>query len=104
MIQTSALILAAGFSKRMGSCKALLKTPCGKSFLEFIVDGYCQAGIRNIVVVVNENLMSEVESNYAELKKKCWFVVNRKPELGRFTSIKIGLSVINSSNFVFLHN
>ena len=104
MIQTSALVLAAGFSQRMGSCKALLKTPCGKSFLEFIIDGFCSAGISNIVVVVNEYLMSEVENNNAELLQKGVFVVNKNPELGRFTSIKIGLTHINSSNFVFLHN
>ncbi|MDD2562656.1 MAG: NTP transferase domain-containing protein [Salinivirgaceae bacterium] len=104
MIQNSALILAAGFSKRMGRCKALLKMPYGKTFLEYIVDGFCLAEIPTIVVVVNKDLMKEVDDTYADLKNKCLFVVNENPELGRFSSIKIGLSMIDPFSSVFLHN
>lgn len=104
MNKSSAIILAAGLSKRMGRSKAFLKTPGGITFLEHIVDGFCSARIDDIVVVVNAGVMDSILKSYSQLLQCCSFVINSNPELGRFSSIKIGLRNLYHFNSVFLHN
>ncbi len=54
----SAIILAAGFSSRMGRPKALLKWK-GKTFLENICENLIKADVENIVIVTNSSIDKE---------------------------------------------
>src|SRR6185503_16905624 len=49
------IILAAGDSTRMGSPKALLLTPDGRTFVAAIVETFAAAGISDIVVVTGRD-------------------------------------------------
>jgi CTP:molybdopterin cytidylyltransferase MocA len=60
-ISFSAVILAAGYSKRMGSPKFALKMPDGMSFLETLIAKYLSIGCTEIAVVANPD-------NYREIK------------------------------------
>jgi molybdenum cofactor cytidylyltransferase len=100
----SALILAAGLSERMGNLKPFLKTRCGKSFLEYLVEGFTNFGIKHSVVVLNQEGAAFLFQNYASLQDRITVVINPEPQKGRFSSIKLGLKALGYSNPVFLHN
>ena len=83
-MKAAAIILAAGFSSRMGTDKALL--PFGETTaLELVVANYATAGVEQIVVVTGQN--------HAALEQLCLpvaLVRNPAPENGMFSSIKLG--------------
>ena len=83
-MKAAAIILAAGFSSRMGSDKALL--PLGDTTaLELLVSSYQQAGVAQIVVVTGSN-----HTALAQLPLKVELLQNPAPENGMFSSIRLG--------------
>ena len=52
--QISVLILAAGYSKRLGRPKISLKMPDGSYFLDNIIEQYLEFACKQIIVVVNQ--------------------------------------------------
>jgi molybdenum cofactor cytidylyltransferase len=83
------IILAAGSSSRMGADKALLQF-AGKTFLAAAID-LLQSQCDFVIVVAGANaklLRAVVYSNSAYL------VENPSPELGQFSSLRIGLRAI----------
>jgi len=86
---TPAIILSAGYSKRLGEHKALVEI-AGKTLLEHAVLKLQQAGCAPVIIVVNQELQFDalMVSNGAVV------VVNRTPENGRTGSLKVGLTSV----------
>jgi len=83
-MKTAAIILAAGFSSRMGTDKALL--PFGETTaLELLVASYAAAGVERIIVVTGQN-----HAALHQLELQAALIQNPVPENGMFSSIKLG--------------
>ncbi len=100
----SAVIMAAGDSKRMGRPKLILPFDRHQSFVERCANVFAGFGCAEIVVVVND----EGKNRLAELSPK-WpdrvnAVVNPCPGKGRVFSLQTGLSVLKNTFPVFVHN
>jgi len=104
----SALILAAGKSERMNFPKPLLKFTESKTFIEKIVEEFILFNVKEIVIVTNSIIYNDliklkiIKENFNLIK----IIVNTKLELGRFYSVKLGISEIlkSNTNYTFLHN
>jgi len=98
------LILAAGFSGRMGTHKALLQYDENTNFIEKIIGSYYDAGAENVTIVTNPDLFykfdAELKIKYPRIK----VVENKYPETGRFGSIKAGLKGMAGDNHFFISN
>lgn len=86
----SAIILAAGESRRMGRLKPLIKIN-GKTFLQHIYGQLFQAGIDNIHIVVgfDAERIKQESGLPAEL-----FIVNSEYQNGQFSSLQTGLNKV----------
>lgn len=85
-VSTSALILAAGASSRMGSPKALLLYR-GETFLDRLI-GSCQLACADVVVVLGQHA-GEIR---AGIRSKARFVQNPDPGRGQLSSLQCGLA------------
>ena len=88
----SAIILAAGASRRMGRAKALLSMQ-GKSFVRTLVDLYLGVGVEPVVVVVGHEpapVIDEVKHAGAKV------VVNPNYESGQLSSVIAGITAIEA--------
>jgi len=101
---SSALILAAGYSHRLGIPKFSLLYDENTTFLEQIANQYHVFGCNDIIAVLNPQGIELLHNEYPLLASKVSVVENYFPELGRFYSIKIGLSACNAKLPVFIHN
>ena len=98
------LILAGGKSERMVYPKAYLLYE-GKTFLKKIVEEYYDAGVKNIIVVLNETFSIGEWGNYiTQINPKITIIKNPTPELGRFHSVKLGINKIQGLDFCFIQN
>ncbi|MCC6721976.1 MAG: NTP transferase domain-containing protein [Bacteroidia bacterium] len=101
---SAVVILSGGNSERMNFPKCFLPFE-NKTLIEYIVDTYSNASIKNIIVVLNSNFINIQFADIIEkVKKKAVIVVNNKPELGRMFSIKAGLKKIKKNDFCFIQN
>jgi len=101
---TSAVILSAGNSVRMGGHKALLKFDSERTFLQKITDTSLLAGIEQVIVVVNTELLEMINRSNLILSNKVHLVTNDNPEFGRFYSLQSGIKCLNSGSFCFFQN
>ena len=92
------VILAAGDSTRMGSPKALLRTPEGLTFIRAIAETFASAGIPDIVVVTGRDHDRIVEAlNDAQLPVVPRIARNPDPSRGQLSSLLTGMdAVVNS--------
>ena len=91
----TAILLAAGRSQRMGEMKALLHWE-GSTLIKYQVSTLIGAGAKEVIVVLGHNaelLMSEIKDL---ARVRC--VINKDYDLGRTTSIKVGLNAIDSND------
>jgi molybdenum cofactor cytidylyltransferase len=88
LIMVNAIIMASGFSNRMGKNKLLLPYE-GKSIIEHIMDKVTKCNFNNIILVTNNNEIIDLAK-----KRGIDFVLNSHPEKGQSESIKLG--IINS--------
>ncbi len=102
--QTSAIILSAGSSLRMGTQKALLRFDDEHTFLQKITETYLKAGAEQVIVVVNTGLYALFNENNLDLPEQVILVSNEKPELGRFYSLQTGIKKIKPGNYCFFQN
>ena len=79
-----AIILAAGFSKRMGENKLLLEYK-GKTFIQIIIEKLLEINFNKIILVVS-NL--EIYKKYKNYNEKVFVIFNDKAENGISESIK----------------
>ncbi len=87
----AAIILAAGYGKRVASLGAKPLLTCGgKTFLEMIVEKATRVNIEPIIVVTN-NLL---EKRVYNLQIAAHIVINPKPEQGMLSSLVCGLQAV----------
>ncbi len=91
------VILAAGFSSRMGRDKALLPwppvaegTPAANTFLGAAID-LLQAYSELVIVVGGKNAVAITPVVYAHA---AFLAINREPERGQFSSLQVGLQEV----------
>jgi molybdenum cofactor cytidylyltransferase len=98
------LILAAGYSGRMGMPKAFLPYDANRTFLEKIVSEYLTFGCTPVSVVLNKQGMELYEKLPLQQKENIIAILNPAPEKERFFSVQTGLKALNFKGSVFLHN
>jgi len=100
----AALVLAAGFSGRMGMPKAFLPYESNQTFLEKIISEFLEFGCSSVAVVLNEEGMKRYEEIQLQHKEHITAILNPAPEKERFFSVQTGLKALNFKGPVFLHN
>ncbi len=88
----------------MGVLKPFLKFSDEFNFLENIISGYRLAGVKNLIIVVNQPFIDEDKHLKNSRLKDCTLILNKHPEYGRIFSIKLGLKKLNDDPFVFIQN
>jgi len=99
VLKTSAVILAAGASKRLGFNKLCLRVD-GEVVIRRTVRFFVEAEIGEVIVVTGFE-KERVESELAGLSVT--FVHNKRHEDGMSGSIKAALPVVSLSDLVFFH-
>lgn len=102
--QTSCIILSAGSSARMGTHKALLKFDSERTFIQKVSETYLLTGIEQIIIVLNAELFNQLKERNLTFDDKVILVINEKPELGRFYSLRKGVQHLTPGNYCFLQN
>jgi len=91
----SGVILAAGDSTRMGSPKALLLTPEGRTFIATIAHTFAEAGINDIVVVTGRDHDRITEAlSEASLTTPPRIVRNPNPSRGQLSSLLTAMDAV----------
>jgi len=88
----------------MGVLKPFLKFSDGCNFLENIISHYRKAGVKDLVIVVNQHLLDDNNYSKISLLKDCHLVLNKYPEYGRSYSMKLGLKKLDDKNPAFIQN
>lgn len=96
-----ALLLAAGHSSRMGTPKWQLRMPSGEFFAGYLYRRFKEFGC-NVRMVVNSDDFAAISSD--EELKNIPLVLNSRPDLGRFYSLRCGLEQLPEASHCFLHN
>ena len=87
---TTAVVLAAGASTRMGEPKALLRTRDGRRYVEAIADGARTGGCDAVVVVLGPPHGERIRAALPG-----WTVAwTERPERGMLSSVQAGLGAI----------
>jgi molybdenum cofactor cytidylyltransferase len=84
-----AILLAAGFSSRMGELKQVMNV-AGKPMVRQIAESLLVAGLELVVVIGYEG--ERVKQALDGLP--CEYLINAHPEDGMFSSVKLGCSVV----------
>src|SRR5512143_1154128 len=92
-IEISAIVLAAGMSQRMGTCKQLMQLG-GRPFVLRCLENVSAAGIRDVVVVVGACLGEVVD---AVCNLPVVIVVNPDPESDMAASARLGIKAVSRS-------
>jgi CTP:molybdopterin cytidylyltransferase MocA len=100
----SVVILAAGFSERMGREKFALMFDDTHSFLEKISETYAAFGCNEIIVVLSRKGMALKDTLGLKLSDRVTFVENKHPEKERFYSLQNGLRALKQSEYVFIQH
>ena len=96
---SSAIILAAGSSERMGRPKALIEWR-GETFLARIARVLREGGVTSIAVVVGGAHRPEVEAAARALDPSVTILENHAPEEGPVESVRIGLASFPDAPFL----
>ncbi|TVQ83694.1 MAG: hypothetical protein EA393_15080 [Bacteroidetes bacterium] len=96
-----ALLLAAGHSTRMGTPKWQLRMPSGEYFAGYLYNRFREYGC-HVLMVVNGDDFKSISSD--DELKNIPLVLNSRPELGRFYSLRCGLEQLPDTSPCFVHN
>jgi molybdenum cofactor cytidylyltransferase len=97
----SAILLAAGESRRMGSAKALLPYQ-GQTFIARICNAFLTAGVDELIVVLGaraDELRHALPTHH-----KLRSVVNSRYSLGQLSSLMVGIGALSSESEATLVN
>jgi molybdenum cofactor cytidylyltransferase len=97
----SAILLAAGESRRMGSAKALLHYQ-GQTFIARICNAFLTAGVDELIVVLGaraDELRHALPTHH-----KLRSVVNSRYSLGQLSSLTVGIGALSSESEATLVN
>lgn len=98
------IILAGGKSERMNFPKVYLDIE-KKTFLQKIVETYCDAGVKNICVIINQEYCEgEWKKKFDSVKPFVSVVEKTDSKYGRFHSLKLGVKNFIDCDFVFIQN
>jgi molybdenum cofactor cytidylyltransferase len=87
----SAIVLAAGESKRMGQTKQLLDLE-GKSILQWVLDNLCRSQVDEVILVLGhdaDRILQTIDTHRVKV------VINKNYREGMITSIEQGLMNLN---------
>ena len=100
----TALILSAGFSKRMGKFKPLLNFK-GDSFLKIITDKVLSVCNKAAIITGynSELIENHIDGWNDDIKSKIKLIHNAEYERGMFTSVKRGVEEIEKRNWILYH-
>jgi len=98
MDEVSAIVLAAGYSSRMGALKPLLDLG-GRTFLQRAVGAFTAVGIDDVIVVTGHR-GEEVGAAAEELGARV--VANPRYDDSMYTSVQAGVAALESSRRFFL--
>jgi len=91
LLAATGLVLAAGYSRRMGRPKALLPcTPTGETFVARAVRVLLEGGIADVAVVHREDDVA-LRVALEQARPRPRLVVNPTPELGQISSLLAGI-------------
>ena len=99
----SAILLAAGQSKRFGNNNKLITKYKNKNLIQLSLTNIINSNIDNVIVVLGHD--QDLIKNKISKNKKIKFVINNKFRSGMASSIKSGLKKINIKTkgfFVYL--
>ncbi len=99
----SALILAAGYSSRMGFPKFALALNSKTNFLENIINQYIKLGCSDTVVVINREGAQYLDQHPLKSFARLQFVINQHPEYEKFYSIQLGVKGIRDDVSLYIH-
>jgi len=94
-MKISAILLAAGLSRRMGEDKLLLMHS-GESLLMLAINLLSELSLFERIVVTTSERLSGVQ-----LKENIRVVLNNNPQVGQSESIRLGVSEASGSHFMF---
>ncbi len=89
-MKTGAVIMASGFSRRMGENKLLLEYE-GKTFIENTVGKILECGFDKVILVTSHKEVEQILENYVKNRNDFLIVINKNPAFGLSESIKTGL-------------
>ena len=89
-MKTGAVIMASGFSRRMGENKLLLKYK-GKTFIENTADKALEYGFDKIILVTSHKEVEQILGDFVKSSNNFMIVTNKNPAFGLSESIKNGL-------------
>ncbi|NOY50030.1 MAG: NTP transferase domain-containing protein [Chlorobi bacterium] len=101
---SSAVILAAGHSSRMGKNKFAIELANGMTFLENIIIAYDKMECNSIVVVANSDGAAFFNSFLKNKYRGLQLAENHDVDRGRSYSIRLGLEKLKNCQSVFVHN
>lgn len=96
----SAIVLAAGKSKRMLGENKLLKKYRNRQLIDYILKTLAQSNIKKIIIVVGYQHNKIIHS--VRLNKKVIFALNKNYKQGISSSIKCGIKKLNNKDKGFL--
>ncbi|OYT16144.1 MAG: hypothetical protein B7C24_09295 [Bacteroidetes bacterium 4572_77] len=103
MKKAAAIILASGFSSRMGKEKIFLPFVNNRNFLNQLISVYQESQVQQILIVLRKELYMLVK---AEIKvmDKVVLLVNPTPERDRAFSIQLGIKALSDFDYLFIQN
>jgi len=99
----SAIILSAGFSKRMKMNKTELRFDNNHNFFQKITEEYLNFGCKEVIVVMNSENYKSLKS-VISIPEKIEIIINEKPDKGKFYSLYKGVQALKGKTTLFIQN
>src|SRR3990172_9855406 len=104
-MSSSVIILASGFSERMGFDKPLLRFDNKKTFIEKIVSEYKKLKCNKIIIVTGKWLRDKIKKLPQIVSCKTAMIkINPSPDKGRMYSVLLGLKQIEPTGYCFIQD
>jgi len=95
-MKVSAILLAAGLSRRMGTDKLMLEYQ-GKPLVQHSIDLLSKLPVYESIIVTSNARLKSIA-----LPPGIWSIINPTPENGQSSSIRIGLEAATGTHYMFM--